>query len=105
VTPPSRREPAHREPADRTRLSWTRTAIAFAALGGAMLKSSPLAGSVVLALSVPVWAAARRTHLPSGSQRGLLLVTVIVVMVALVALTITFFGRGPASLRELVHGS
>jgi hypothetical protein len=69
-----------------------------------MLKSSPLAGSVVLTLSVPVWAAARRTRLPSRSQRGLLLVTMIVVMVALAALTITFFGPGPSSLRELVHG-
>ena len=104
MTPPSRREPATRDPADRTRLSWTRTAIAFAALGGAMLKSSPLAGSVVLALSVPVWAAARQTQLLSRSRRGLLLVTMIVVMVALVALTITFFGPGPASLRELEHG-
>jgi uncharacterized membrane protein YidH (DUF202 family) len=93
-----------RDPADRTRLAWTRTAIAFAALGAALLKSSPLAGSLVLALSVPVWAAARRTHLASGSPRGPLLVSATVVVVALVALAITFLGPGPASLRELVHG-
>jgi uncharacterized membrane protein YidH (DUF202 family) len=104
VTPPPRREPAIRDPADRTRLAWTRTAIAFAALGGVMLKSSPLAGGVVLALSVPVWAAVRRTRLPSRSPRALLAVTVIVVMVALVALAVTLLGSGPASLSKLLPG-
>ena len=99
-----RRDPPNRDPADRTQLAWTRTAIAFAALGAALLKSSPLAGSLVLALSVPVWAAARKTHLPSRSPRGPLLVSATVVIVALVALAITLLGPGPASLRELVHG-
>ena len=99
-----RRDPAIRDPAERTRLAWTRTAIAFAALGAALLRSSPLAGSLVLALSVPVWAAARRTRLPSRSPRGPLLVSATVVIVALVALAITLLGPGPASLRELVHG-
>jgi hypothetical protein len=58
----------------------------------------------VLALSVPVWAAARRTRLPSRSPRGLLLVSATVVVVALVALVITFLGTGPDSLGELLHG-
>ena len=104
MSPPPPREPSVRDPADRTRLAWTRTAIAFAALGAAILKWSPPAGGVVLALSVPVWAAVRGRLLPSRSPRGLLLVTVIVVIVALVALTITILGAGPTSFRELVHG-
>jgi uncharacterized membrane protein YidH (DUF202 family) len=104
VTPPPRREPALADPVDRTRLAWTRTAIAFAALGAALLRSSPLAGGIVLALSVPVWAAVRRTQLPSRSSRGLLLVSATVVVVALAALAVAFLGPGPASFRELVHG-
>jgi uncharacterized membrane protein YidH (DUF202 family) len=103
VTQPPRQDPV-REPADRTRLAWTRTAIAFVAVGAAMLKWSPLAGGLVLALSVPVWAAGRGTLLPSRSARGLVLVTVIVVLVALVALVISFLGSGPASLGQLLHG-
>jgi uncharacterized membrane protein YidH (DUF202 family) len=36
---------------ERTALAWTRTAISVAALGGAMLKTNPPAGIVVLAMS------------------------------------------------------
>ena len=104
MTPPPRREPAIRDPAARTRLAWTRTAIAFAALGAVMLRWSPVAGSVVLGLSVPVWAAVRGSLLPSRSPRSLLLVTAIVVVVALVALAVTLIGPGPVSLRDLVPG-
>jgi len=103
VNPPPRQDPEIRDPADRTRLAWTRTAIAFAALGGAMLRWSPLAGIVVLALSVPVWAAVRGALLPSRSRRGLLVVTATVVVVAVVALAVAILGPGPASLGELVH--
>jgi uncharacterized membrane protein YidH (DUF202 family) len=103
VTQPPRQEPVG-EPAERTRLAWTRTAIAFVALGAAMLKWSPLAGGLVLALSVPVWAAGRGTRLPSRSPRGLLLVTVMVVLVALVALLISLLRPGPASLGQFLHG-
>jgi uncharacterized membrane protein YidH (DUF202 family) len=104
MTQPPRREPSVRDPAHRTRLAWTRTAIAFVAVGAAMLKRSPLAGGLVLALSVPVWAAVRGTLLPSRSPRGLLLVTVIVVVVALVALVSSLVGPSPASLGQLLHG-
>ena len=104
MTQPPGPEPEIRDPADRTRLAWTRTALAFAALGAAMLKWSPLAGGVVLALSLPVWLAVRGALLPSRSPRGLLLVTVLVVAVALVALAITVLGPGPDSLGELLHG-
>jgi uncharacterized membrane protein YidH (DUF202 family) len=101
---PPGREPAIRDPADRTRLAWTRTAIAFAALGAAMLRWSPLAGGVVLALSVPVWAAVRARPQPGRSARVPLLVTAIVVIVGRGGRTGTHLGAGPASLRDLVHG-
>ena len=97
------------EPADRTRLAWTRTAIGFAAIGAAMLKDNPLAGAIVLALSVPVWAAVRRASRASdalASPAGLRLVTVGVVVVALAALGVAIFGHGPVSLADLIprHG-
>jgi uncharacterized membrane protein YidH (DUF202 family) len=92
------------DPASRTRLSWSRTAIGFAAIGGAMLKFSPVAGIVVLSLSVPVWAAVRRINqAPGAASRigALRLVTVTVVLVALAALAVVAVGRQPASLDEL----
>ena len=39
----------------RTSLAWTRTALAFAAMGGIILKRDLIAGFVVLALSTLVW--------------------------------------------------
>jgi len=78
--------------------------MAFAALGAAMLKSSPLGGGVVLALSVPVWAAGRRLPRPGAAPRRLFVVSATVVIIALVALAVALLGPGPASLGELVHG-
>jgi uncharacterized membrane protein YidH (DUF202 family) len=95
------------DPANRTRLAWTRTAVAFAAIGGAMLKLSPVAGGVVLVLSLPIWAIARRPSrgdLAIASPRGLRLVTITVVVVALAALIVAFFGRSPDSLGQLLRG-
>jgi uncharacterized membrane protein YidH (DUF202 family) len=95
------------DPASRTRLAWSRTAIAFAAIGAAMLKSSPVAGLVVLGLTVPVWATARRTSDRSGAiatVRDLRLVTVTVVLIAAAALAVAFLGHGPGTLAELLHG-
>jgi uncharacterized membrane protein YidH (DUF202 family) len=95
------------DPANRTQLAWTRTVIAFAAIGAAMLKSSPVAGGIVLALSLPIWAAVRRhRHTASALSplRGLGLVTVTVVLVALAALAVVLFGHSPGTLSELIHG-
>jgi fumarate reductase subunit D len=89
-------EPGVGDPANRTRLSWTRTAIAFAAIGAAMLKSSPIAGVVVIALSLPIWAAAHRVrHTTDGvsAASGLALVAVTVVLVAIAALTVALLGH------------
>jgi uncharacterized membrane protein YidH (DUF202 family) len=100
---PESDDPGIVDPADRTRLAWTRTAIAFAAIGAAILKSSPVAGLIVLALAAPIWAAVRGTdRIPTA--RRLLLVTVTVVLVATAALVIAFIGHGPSTLAGLLHG-
>jgi uncharacterized membrane protein YidH (DUF202 family) len=100
-------EPGVDDPANRTRLSWTRTALAFAAIGGAMLKWSPIAGAVVIALSLPIWAVAHRvrhTADAASAATGLALVAVTVVLVAIAALGVVFFGHSPGTLSEVIHG-
>jgi uncharacterized membrane protein YidH (DUF202 family) len=96
-------DPGIVDPADRTRLAWNRTAIAFAAIGAAMLKSSPVAGVIVLVLTMPIWAAVRRTEAISSTAR-LRLVTATVLLVATAALVVAFLGHGPSTLSELLHG-
>jgi uncharacterized membrane protein YidH (DUF202 family) len=105
--PPAAPQPPVTDPADRTRLAWTRTAVGFAAIGGAMLKVSPVAGGVVLLLSVPIWLIARRTGgtgLATSTPRGLRVVTVTIVIVAVAALVVAIFGRSPDSLGQLLRG-
>jgi uncharacterized membrane protein YidH (DUF202 family) len=105
--PASRQSPPVTDPVNRTGLAWTRTAVGFAAIGGAMLKLSPVAGGVVLALSVPIWAVARRgagSDLALASRRRLRLVTVTVVTVAVAALIVAIFGRSPDTLGQLLRG-
>jgi uncharacterized membrane protein YidH (DUF202 family) len=96
-------DPGIADPADRTRLAWSRTAIAFAAIGAAMLKVSPVAGLIVLALTMPIWAAVRKFD-GISTDRRLRLVTVTVVVVAAAALVMAFLGRSPSTLAELLHG-
>jgi uncharacterized membrane protein YidH (DUF202 family) len=96
-------DPGLVEPADRTRLAWNRTAIAFAAIGAAMLKSSPVAGLIVLVLAVPIWATVRRTDGISPARR-LRLVTVTVLLVATAALVVAILGHNPSTTSELLHG-
>jgi uncharacterized membrane protein YidH (DUF202 family) len=100
---PESDDPGIVDPADRTRLAWTRTAIAFAAIGAAILRSSLVAGLIVLALSVPIWAAVRSTDRIPAARR-LPLVTVTVLLVATAALVIAFIGHGPSTLAGLLHG-
>ena len=100
-------EPGVGDPANRTRLAWTRTAIAFAAIGAAMLKFSPIAGGIVIALSLPIWAVARRVRYsadPVSAASGLALVAVTVVLVAMAALAVALFGHSPGTISQLVHG-
>lgn len=81
---------------ERTALAWTRTGISVAALGGAILKTSPLAGVLVLAMSALVWGIGR---LPRGERPGpgsghrLLLVTITVTLVSCAALALTLLAR------------
>lgn len=97
VSPPG--EPEEFDPGlarERTRLAWTRTAVAFAAVGAAILKTRLVAGLAVLALAVVVWGLRRlfRDAAVTRSQRARLLgVTLTVVAVALVALVIAFLGH------------
>jgi uncharacterized membrane protein YidH (DUF202 family) len=100
---PDSDDPGLVDPAERTRLAWTRTAIAFAAIGAAMLKFSPIAGLIVLALAVPVWAVVRNTDADPTTRR-LRLVTITVLLVAAAAVVIAFVGRSPSTLAELLHG-
>jgi uncharacterized membrane protein YidH (DUF202 family) len=100
---PERDDPGLVDPADRTRLAWSRTAIAFAAIGAAMLKSSPVAGVILLVLIMPIWAAVRSTN-GISSDRRLRLVTATVLLVATAALVVAFLGHSPSTLSELLHG-
>jgi uncharacterized membrane protein YidH (DUF202 family) len=96
--------------AERTTLSWARTAIAFAAVGGVMIRREPIAGVVVLAMTPVIWTLGRfvgqRAKQPDRLARRLLLVTVIVVMVSVLGLVVAFVSHGPTSLRDLLplHG-
>lgn len=87
---------------ERTELAWTRTAISFAAIGGAILKTSPVAGGAVLALGALVWGLGRlmrRYERDLTRQAGtgerprlLLLITVTVTAVSLIAVAVVMAG-------------
>jgi uncharacterized membrane protein YidH (DUF202 family) len=78
---------------ERTRLAWTRTAVAFAAVGAAILKSHLVAGLTVLGLGGVVWGLRhlfRDTAVTRSQPARLLGVTLTVVAVAIVALVVAF---------------
>ena len=105
---PSPDEPEEVDPGlarERTQLAWARTAIAFAAVGAAILKRQPVAGLIVLAITPVVWGLGRVVAREDGHEprpRRLLLVTVIVTGVAALAVAVALLSHGPASLRELL---
>jgi uncharacterized membrane protein YidH (DUF202 family) len=97
---------------ERTSLSWTRTAIAFAALGGTVLKENLATGLVILVIAPVIWqlgrvsrgaftgAAGRSPAMDQIGARRLFLITVSIVGVALLCLMITILGRSaPGALR------
>ena len=93
---------------ERTVLAWTRTAIAFAAVGGALLKTTPLAGLLVLGMSALVWGLARVSGHPGQpeSPRGPrhVLITLTVTLVSLIALaTVLLAGTDDAALQDQGH--
>jgi uncharacterized membrane protein YidH (DUF202 family) len=87
---------------ERTQLAWTRSAIAFFALGIAVLKIRPAVGVPVMALGVVIWLVGRlpRTGRPAWmASRRELVVTVAVTTLALVALVLTLASPSPHGLR------
>lgn len=85
----------------RTRLAWLRTAIAFAAIGGVILRRDVPAGLIVLVLSGVVWATGRLAGAPGTviRPRRLLLIALAVAAVSALALAVSLFGREPPGLR------
>ena len=91
---------------ERTRLAWARTAIAFAAVGAAMLKRELIPGLIVLATTPLIWAVGQfASHTPARGPRPgrLLVVTLTVVAVAVLDVIAAILGHSPDSLRQLLH--
>jgi uncharacterized membrane protein YidH (DUF202 family) len=107
---------------ERTSLAWTRTAIAFAALGGVVLKANVVTGLIILALAPVIWqlgrmawgsapeASAPEASAPEASDRlpavpavgatRLFIITVAITAVALLCLIVAIFGKSvPGALR------
>jgi uncharacterized membrane protein YidH (DUF202 family) len=94
---------------ERTRLAWVRTAVAFAAVGAAMLRLNLAAGLIVLAITPLIWALglfASHQALPDLRSKRLLLVALAVAIVSALAAAVAFLGHSPASLHQLLplHG-
>jgi uncharacterized membrane protein YidH (DUF202 family) len=91
----------------RTGLAWLRTAIAFAAIGGVILKRDVPAGLVVLVLGGVVWATGQlATGRLAGSAariltrpRRLLFISLAVAAIAVLALVVSLLGRPSSGLR------
>ena len=91
----------------RTELAWLRTAIAFAAIGGVILRRDVPAGLVILVLGAVVWATGQlATGRLAGSAAGiltrprrLLFISLAVAAVAVLALAVSLFGRPSSGLR------
>ena len=97
---------------ERTSLSWTRTAIAFAALGGVVLKDNVITGLVILAVAPVIWQLGRVTRggapgagdrlpvVPVVGATRLFIIAATIAAVALLCLVIAIFGRSvPGALR------
>jgi uncharacterized membrane protein YidH (DUF202 family) len=94
---------------ERTELAWRRTAIAYAALGAALLKASPPTGGLVLAASAAIWGTGRLARAPrrpgepsaplESNQRRLLLITVAITLVSLGALALAVLASSALPLR------
>ena len=97
---------------ERTSLAWTRTAIAFAALGGVVLKDNVVTGLVILAVAPVIWQLGRVTRggaagpgdrlpvVPVVGATRLFIIACTIATVAVLCLVIAIFGRSvPGALR------
>jgi uncharacterized membrane protein YidH (DUF202 family) len=87
---------------ERTDLAWTRSAIAFIALGAAMLKIRPAVGFPVIGLGVVIWLlgyVSPRRYRDRLASRRTLLVTVAVTSLAVVSVVLTLAGPPSRGLR------
>jgi uncharacterized membrane protein YidH (DUF202 family) len=103
-------DPEERAPGlarERTSLAWTRTALAFAALGGTMLKVNAVTGLLILALAPVIWQLGRVSRGRSSSvdlrkvgATRLFAITVSILVVSLLCLAVALFGSAvPGALR------
>jgi uncharacterized membrane protein YidH (DUF202 family) len=97
---------------ERTSLAWTRTAIAFAALGGVVLKTNVVTGLIILAVAPVIWqlgwvtrggaagAGGRVPAMPVATATRLFIIAVTIAAVALLCLIVAIFGNSvPGALR------
>jgi uncharacterized membrane protein YidH (DUF202 family) len=96
---------------ERTSLAWTRTAIAFAALGGVVLRANVVTGLIILAVAPVIWQLGRVTRggapagdglpvMPVVGATRLFIIAVTIAAVALLCLIIAIFGMSvPGALR------
>lgn len=86
---------------ERTKLAWTRSSVSFAAIGVLILKTRPLIGAPLLILSAVIWSIGlmRRTPGRAGvAPKRVLFVAICVMVVGVVALTLTLAGHSLHSL-------
>jgi uncharacterized membrane protein YidH (DUF202 family) len=86
---------------ERTDLAWTRSAIAFVALGAAILKIRPEVGFPVMGLGVAIWLLPRISPRRGSTltSRRTLLVTIAVTSLAVVSVVLTLAGPPSRGLR------
>jgi uncharacterized membrane protein YidH (DUF202 family) len=96
---------------ERTLLAWTRTGIAFAAVGGVVLKANVVTGLIIMAVAPVIWQLGRVTRgAPGASDRlravpvvgatRLFIIAVTIAAVALLCLIVAIFGKSvPGALR------
>ena len=86
---------------ERTSLAWTRSAIAFMALGLAILKFRPAVAIPILAIAGGIWLLGRGSRIthPRIASHRVLLVAVAVNLLALVSLVLTLAGPQSRGLR------
>jgi uncharacterized membrane protein YidH (DUF202 family) len=100
-------DPEEREALVRTSMAWTRTALAFAALGGTVLKANLITGLIVLAITPIIWQLGQvtrggfpRDEMPVVGPYRLFAIAVAIVAVAAACLIIAIFGKSvPGALR------